>query len=71
MDSLLDEAGVKQDRESSLTLYQQAEQKLITDAACLPLWFGQNYTIVKSYVKGYQLNPLGYPMLNKVSVEPH
>ena len=70
VDALLEEAGVEQDRQLSLALYQQAEQKLVEDAACLPLWFGQNYTLVKPYVKGYDLNPLGIPMLNTVSIEP-
>ena len=71
VDALLEKAGVEQDRELSLALYQQAEQKLVTDAACLPLWFGQNYTLVKPYVKGYDLDPSGIVMLNKVSIEPH
>ncbi len=70
VDALLEKAGVEQDKELSLALYQQAEQKLVADAACLPLWFGQNYTLVKPYVKGYDLNPLGIPILNKVSIEP-
>ncbi|MFC1940532.1 peptide ABC transporter substrate-binding protein [Chloroflexota bacterium] len=71
VDSLLKRAGVEQDNEMSLSLYQQAEQKLVDDAACLPLWFGQNYVLVKPYVKGYDLNPLGFALLNRVSIEPH
>ena len=71
VDTLLDMAGVELDRELSLALYQQAEQMLVEDAACLPLWFGQNYILVRAYIKGYSLNPLGFPMLNSVSVEPH
>jgi len=70
VDALLEKAGVEQDRELSLALYQQAEQKLIAEAACLPLWFGQNYVLVKPYVKGYSLDPSGIAMLNKVSFEP-
>ena len=70
VDALLEEAGVEQDRQLSLALYQQAEQKLVEDAACLPLWFGQNYTLVKPYVKGYELDPSGIAMLNTVSIEP-
>ena len=71
VDALLAKAGVEQDRELSLAIYQQAEQKLVADAACLPLWFGQNYVLVKPYVKGYYLNPSGIAMLNKISIEPH
>ncbi len=69
VDALLEKAGVEQDDELSLALYQQVEQKLVTDAACLPLWFGQNYVLVKPYVKGYQLDPSGIAMLNKVSID--
>jgi oligopeptide transport system substrate-binding protein len=71
VDAILDRAGVERDSEQSLALYQQAEQKLVADAACLPIYFGQNYILVKSYVKGYDPNPLGFVRLNEVSVEPH
>jgi len=71
VDALLDRAGVEQDNALSLALYQQAEQLLVEDAACLPLWFGQNYILVKPYVEGYRLNPLGFAMLNEVLVKPH
>jgi len=71
VDALLEMANVEPDSEVSLGLYQQAEQKLVEDAACLPLWFGENYVLVKPYVSGYELNPMGIAMLNTVSVEPH
>ncbi len=71
VDALLDSAGVEQDTELSLALYQQAEQKLVEEAACLPLYFGQSYILVKPYVKGCDLNPLGFTKLNEVSVESH
>jgi oligopeptide transport system substrate-binding protein len=71
VDTLLDKAGVEQGSKQSLALYQQAEQKLVDDAACLPLTFGQNYILIKPYIKGYNLNPLGFVRLEEVSVEPH
>jgi oligopeptide transport system substrate-binding protein len=71
VDALLDEANLEPDREASLSLYQQAEQKLVSDAACLPLWFGRNYVLTKPYVSGYELDPMGLPTLNKVSVAEH
>ena len=69
IDVLLEMAGVELDSNLSLVLYQQAEQKLVEDAACLPLWFGKNYILVKSYIKGYNLSPQGLVMLNDVSIE--
>jgi len=71
VDALLEKAGVEQDSTLSLSLYQQAEQLLVEDVACLPLCFGKNYVLVKPYVEGYKLNPMGFAMLNEVSVKPH
>lgn len=71
IDSLMEQAGVEQDDKLSLELYRQAEQGLVDDAACIPLWFGENYLLVKPYVHGYELNGMGIAMLNTVSIEPH
>lgn len=71
VDALLERAGLEPDSSLSLGLYQQAEQRLVENAACIPLGFGRNYVLVKPYVKGYKLNPLGSARLNEVSVEPH
>jgi len=62
---------VELDRDLSLALYQQAEQKLVEDAVCIPLWFGKNYFLVKPYVTGYNVGPQGLAALNTVSIEPH
>jgi oligopeptide transport system substrate-binding protein len=70
-DALLEAAAAEVDYESSLALYQQAEQIVVDDAACLPISFGVNYVLVKPYVSGYNLNLLGFAMLNEVSVAPH
>ena len=69
VDNLLAEAGTELDMDRSLELYQQIEQILVDDAACLPLWFSQNYVLVKPYVKGYALSINGVASLNMVSVE--
>ena len=69
VDALLERAGVELDNDLSLALYQQAEQKLVEDAACLPLWFGENYVLVKPYVSDYNLNPMGLVDLSRVSIE--
>ena len=68
LDALLDRAAAEGDREASLELYRRAEQLLVDDAACLPLWFGQNYILVKPHLEGYELNPMGYASLNKVRI---
>ncbi len=71
IDAVLDKAGVETDAAKSLELYRQAEQMLVDDAAMLPLWFGENYILVKPYVQGYELNPMGFAWLNKVTILPH
>jgi oligopeptide transport system substrate-binding protein len=69
VDALLKTAGAEPDEVKSLSLYQQVEQKLVGDAACIPLWFGRNYILVKPYVSWYDLNVMGITMLNKVTVK--
>ncbi|MFW6150180.1 MAG: peptide ABC transporter substrate-binding protein [Chloroflexota bacterium] len=67
VDRLLDEAAVEQDEDRRLELYQQVERTIVQDAVCLPLSFGRNYVLVKPYVQGYQLSPLGIPDLTRVT----
>ena len=69
VDALLDKAAVEQDDFARMALYQQAEQMIVDEAACLPLWFGTNYILVKPYVKDYKLSPLGIPDLSQVYLE--
>ena len=69
VDRLLGQAAVEKDNAKSLAMYQDIEQRLVSDGACIPLWFGQNYYLVKPYVKGYSVNPLGQASLNEVSLE--
>ena len=69
LDSLLDKAAIEQDPNTRLKMYQDAEQMVVQDAAILPLFFGRSYVLVKPYVKDYVLSPLGYPLLNKVSIQ--
>ena len=69
LDSLLNSAAVEQDPATRLSMYEQAENIIVQDAAVLPLYFGRSYVVVKSYVQGYALSPLGYPFLNQVSVQ--
>jgi len=70
VDALLDKAGTEPDDAAALALYQQAEQKLVDDSACLPLWYGKNYLLVKPSVQGYVPSPMGFVKLNQVSVNP-
>ncbi len=68
VDVLLEAAAAEMDSELSLALYRQVEQMLIDDAACIPLWYGKSYVLIKPYVSGYSLNPLGMATLSEVSI---
>jgi oligopeptide transport system substrate-binding protein len=69
LDALLDQAAIEQDGAVRLAMYQQAEQLVVGDAPCIPLFHGANYILVEPYVKGYELSPLGIPDLSKVYLE--
>ncbi len=70
VDTLLAQAGRESDADRSTALYQQAEQLMIDDAACIPLWTGEDFVLVKPYVSGYALSPLGFAMLDRISIKP-
>jgi oligopeptide transport system substrate-binding protein len=69
LDTLLDQAAIEQDETDRLAMYQQAEQLVVDDAACIPLFHGTNYILAKPYVRGYELGPLGIPDLSKVYID--
>ena len=69
MDALLAKAALEQDYEKSISIYRQVEQILVDDAVCIPMWFGQNYILVKPDVEGYELTPMGFSWLEKVSIK--
>jgi oligopeptide transport system substrate-binding protein len=70
-DSIIKSANESTDTQSSFALYQKAEQIIIDDAACVPLTFGMNYSLVKNYVKNYKVSPLGFAQLQDISIVPH
>ncbi|PVV84934.1 peptide ABC transporter substrate-binding protein [Dehalogenimonas alkenigignens] len=69
VDSLLDQAAGLSDTAMSQALYRQAEDLIVQDAAVWPILFGRNYILIKPYVIGYELNPLGVPVLQNVTIE--
>jgi oligopeptide transport system substrate-binding protein len=69
LDALLDRAAIEQNETARLNMYQQAEQLVIADAPCIPLFHGSSYILVEPYVKGYELSPMGIPDLTRVYLE--
>ena len=66
---LIKRAGTELNEAESLKLYREAEQLLAADAACIPLWSDEGFTLIKPYVRGYAPNPLGIVRLNMVWLE--
>jgi oligopeptide transport system substrate-binding protein len=68
IDRLLDKAAVEPDDAVRYSLYREAEQALVDQAATLPMWYNTNYNLVKPYVKGFGVNAVGIPLLSQVTV---
>jgi len=71
VDSLIQQANQASDQAQSFALYQQAEQKISDDAACIPISFGKSYILVKPYITGFTVNALGFASFNTVSIAQH
>jgi oligopeptide transport system substrate-binding protein len=71
VDALIRQANQDQDHSQALTLYQQAEQQIVDDAACLPLTFGENFLLVQPYVQDLKVNALGTFNLNEITIAAH
>jgi oligopeptide transport system substrate-binding protein len=70
-DALIDQANLTADQNQSFALYQQAEQKIVDNAACIPVSFSTNYFLVKPYVKNLTVNGLGFLTIDQASISPH
>src|SRR3990172_3107467 len=68
LDLLLDKAAVEPDPNQRLKMYQDAERLVVQDAATLPLFFGRSYVLIKPWVNNFAISPLGFPLLNNVSI---
>ena len=69
LDTLLDQAAIEQNEIARLAMYEQAEQLIIDDAPCIPLFHGVNYILVEPYIKDYELSPMAIPDLSKVYID--
>ncbi len=69
VDAILERAAIEPDEPTRFSLYQQAEELIVTEAACLPLWFNENYLLVKPYVKNYRVDAQGVPLLSEAYID--
>ncbi len=70
VDRLLESARTEQDEKTRFSLYQQAEQIIVTEAPWIPLWYpGEGYVLIKPEVKDYLLLPILVPKYRFVYLE--
>ncbi len=65
-DTLLEQARETQDREARLELFRLAEQLLIHETGIIPLFHVQDYVLLKPYVQGFAISPVGQPDIANV-----
>lgn len=59
-DQLYERANIEQDDEKRMDLFCKADQKVIEDAAVIPLYYEKTVRLLKPYVKNFPLNPMEY-----------
>jgi peptide/nickel transport system substrate-binding protein/oligopeptide transport system substrate-binding protein len=68
-DSLLQQAAEERDPDVRVQLYQQANQLLMDDAVVLPFYYDRSYMLVRPWVHGLKVTPLGILYLDQITVE--
>ena len=69
VDSLLEQASTEFNPELRAGLYQEAERLILEDWVAVPLRYSTRNVLVRPYVKGYDLTPIGIPQLHNISIE--
>lgn len=69
LDQLLEQARTEADPARRLALYHQAEAMILADNASVPLIHSVYDVLVKPYVKGFTLAPMGAPYVHLLSLE--
>ncbi len=69
VDKLLEKGRVERDVQARLALYRQAEEIIVSEAASLLLFHPNNYVLVRPYVHGFVLLPIGIPFNKDTFVE--
>jgi ABC-type transport system substrate-binding protein len=69
VDELVEAARTEQDPEARLSLYREAEELLVEDAAWVPIYHSSGYYLVKPYVKDLIITGQGTMDLAAVRIE--
>jgi ABC-type transport system substrate-binding protein len=68
VNELLSQAAVEKDEAKRSELYHQAERQILADAPVVPLYHDIAYTLVKPYVRGLTVTPMGILDLSTVEL---
>ncbi len=71
IDTALDSAVSETDASKRMATYGEIEQRVLQDYPAVPLYHPVSYTLVKPYVKGLKVTPLGILSLKNVSISGH
>jgi oligopeptide transport system substrate-binding protein len=69
VDTLLEQARIERNVTKRLQLYQQAEQLIVDDAPVIFTTHGLSHVLVKPYIQGYVLTPIGLPLERYLSID--
>jgi oligopeptide transport system substrate-binding protein len=69
VDAALDTAASEQNSKKRLADYAQIEDRILRDFPAVPLYYSVDYQLVKPYVKGLQITPMGILSLKDVTIE--
>jgi ABC-type transport system substrate-binding protein len=69
IDQMLEAARIEADEKKRDSIYQDIESQVVGMAPMIPLYHDVKYALVKPYVKGLVLSPLGIIVLRDVTIE--
>jgi oligopeptide transport system substrate-binding protein len=69
LDALLEQARTEQDVAKRIAMYQQAEQRIVDQAAAIFLLHGSYHQLIQPRIKGWALTPIHIPIERYLSIE--
>jgi oligopeptide transport system substrate-binding protein len=71
VDAALDAAARETNQQRRMATFAQVEQRIVSDYPAVPLYHSVSYTLVKPYVQGLTVTPMGILSLKNVRVAAH
>jgi ABC-type transport system substrate-binding protein len=66
VDAALATASTEADRQKRMSIYREVEERILRDHPAVPLYHSVSYTLVKPYVSGLNVTPMGILSLKDV-----